>query len=201
MYPSGIVLDKDGKPCRVCTAFKNWTKQEKKKQHDSSTSHTNNNNSKPNSAEATETIGSVISTNSSDSTLPPDCPPDVEQLGRSTWTFLHTMAAYYPEVPSYAQQRSMKTFLSTFSQFYPCDHCAEHLREEMKSKPPRVESRWALGKWLCEMHNIVNESLGKDIFDCNKIDERWKDGPRDGRSKQMKMLSGSGLITWDWKPM
>ncbi|CAG8698842.1 5767_t:CDS:1, partial [Scutellospora calospora] len=152
--------------------------QEKKKQN-VTTTNSNDKFNKSNSKENMETTGSAINDNSL--TLPSDCPPDVEQLGRSTWTFLHTMAAYYPEVPSYIQQRSMKTFLITFSQFYPCDPCAEHLREEMKSKPPKVQSRWALGKWLCEMHNIVNERLGKDIFDCNKIDERWKDGPKDGR--------------------
>lgn len=91
------------------------------------------------------------------------------------------MAAYYPEVPSYKQQRNMRKFLDTFSQFYPCWYCAEHLRDEMTKMPPKVESKRSLGKWLCDMHNIVNERLGKPIFDCNKIDERWKDGPKDGR--------------------
>jgi hypothetical protein len=28
-----------------------------------------------------------------------------EQLGRSTWTFLHTLAAQYPEQPTRAQKR------------------------------------------------------------------------------------------------
>ena len=27
-------------------------------------------------------------------------PPDGETLGKHTWTFLHTMAAYYPSKPS-----------------------------------------------------------------------------------------------------
>nr|CAG8573197.1 14261_t:CDS:2 [Entrophospora candida] len=111
----------------------------------------------------------------------PYCPPDSEELGRSTWTLLHTMAAYYPEVPSYSQQKSMNSFLTTFSEFYPCWYCAEHLRDEMKKYPPKVESKWALGGWLCDMHNIVNDRLGKTLFDCSKIDERWKDGPKDGR--------------------
>jgi hypothetical protein len=42
---------------------------------------------------------------------------DKEELGRSTWDFLHTMAAYYPDKPSCKQQRTMKKFLSSFSEY------------------------------------------------------------------------------------
>lgn len=75
----------------------------------------------------------------------------------------------------------MKSLLTSFSQFYPCGPCAEHLQEEMKVDPPKVESRKDLSWWMCGMHNKVNELLGKDKFDCNKVDERWRDGPSDGR--------------------
>lgn len=110
-----------------------------------------------------------------------ECPADKEILGRATWTFLHTMTAYYPDKPSAMEQSTMKSLLTSFSQFYPCGHCAEHLREEMKVDPPKVESRKELSWWMCGMHNKVNEMLGKDLFDCKKVDERWRDGPSDGR--------------------
>ncbi|GAV98642.1 mitochondrial FAD-linked sulfhydryl oxidase ERV1 [Lentinula edodes] len=29
---------------------------------------------------------------------PTNCPPDSEELGHATWTFLHTTAAYYPTI-------------------------------------------------------------------------------------------------------
>lgn len=51
----------------------------------------------------------------------------------------------------------------------------------MEKHPPDVSSGFALSRWLCERHNAVNEKLGKDKFDCAKVDERWKDGPADGR--------------------
>ena len=57
-----------------------------------------------------------------------ECPVDREQLGRATWTFLHTTAAYYPNEATTSQQQEMKQFISALSKFYPCDDCADHLR-------------------------------------------------------------------------
>ena len=108
------------------------------------------------------------------------CPPDALELGRSTWTFLHTMSVYYPDRPSPEQQTDMSQFLRLFSNLYPCGYCASHLREEMKKEPPVVDTRSGLARWLCRMHNEVNERLGKPLFDCAKVDERWRDGPSDG---------------------
>ena len=33
---------------------------------------------------------------------------------------------------------------------------------------------------MCELHNEVNDRLGKPQFDCDKVDERWRTGPADG---------------------
>ena len=56
------------------------------------------------------------------------CPADREELGRATWTFLHTTAAYYPDQPSQKQQDEMAQFMATFSHLYPCEDCAEHMQ-------------------------------------------------------------------------
>ena len=58
-----------------------------------------------------------------------ECPADRAELGRSTWVFLHTMAAYYPEEPTSGQQEEMKKFMTLFSKVYPCEDCAEHMQE------------------------------------------------------------------------
>ena len=156
-----MVLGPDGKPCKICTAFRFW-KPPKATDSPSDSSHT---------------------TKEKDIPVPPKvsrpCPPDVEKLGHATWTFLHTTAAYYPERPNPLQKRHMHSLLSSLPTLYPCSHCASHLGECMKQNPPDVGGREALSRWLCERHNEVNERLGKDPFDCNRTDERWKDGPPD----------------------
>lgn len=46
---------------------------------------------------------------------------------------------------------------------------------------PKVSSRDDFGRWMCRAHNAVSEKLGKETFDCDKWEERWRIGWRDGR--------------------
>ncbi len=109
-----------------------------------------------------------------------ECPLDSEELGRRTWSLLHTMAAYYPEVPSAGEQREMRALFSSLGRFYPCSYCARDLRASLAERPPAVASRASLTAWLCGLHNGVNERLGKEPFDCARLDERWLAGPPGG---------------------
>jgi mitochondrial FAD-linked sulfhydryl oxidase len=174
--PPGMVMGPDGKPCKVCTAFRNWKPRASSNNHTADKQKSNG----PNSTAAMMVAFAGAST-ASEQKPPPNCPPDVEQLGSSTWTFLHTTAAYYPDRPTPNQRANMLGLLHALPVLYPCSHCASHLAEGMKENPPDVSGRVGLSRWLCERHNDVNERLGKETFDCTATDERWKDGPSDGR--------------------
>lgn len=116
---------------------------------------------------------------------PPDCPPDVEALGRSSWTLLHSLTASYPPKPEPSHQKKTHTFLSLFSQLYPCWVCAEDFQTWMKEDGSDMEealkTQEGFGRWMCRAHNAVNAKLGKEEFDCNFWKERWRDGWKDGR--------------------
>ena len=104
------------------------------------------------------------------------CPPRSAELGRSSWTLLHSMAAWYPDEPTGQQRQRMANFMEALGDFYPCPWCADDFRTELHKSPPKVETRTDLCLWLCDQHNRVNAKLGKPLFDCNMkdLDERWR---------------------------
>lgn len=103
-------------------------------------------------------------------------PADVEELGRSSWTLLHTIAAKYPNKPSDTQKQEMKQFMTIFSHVYPCGWCAKDFELFIKENAPKVDSKDDLGRWICAAHNEVNEKLGKEKFNCDLWKKRWVDG-------------------------
>lgn len=190
--PPGMVLDENGKPCKVCNSWQTWAKATRKKTIPAAGPQaTADQNGASGSGQAAGPAGATTSTLAAGAALgslssdapperPQDCPPDVNALGRATWTFLHTTVAYYPTQASPSQQTNMRSLLQSVGIFYPCSYCATDFRERMKAVEPDVTGRAGLSRWLCERHNEVNERLGKSSFDCDKTDERWKDGPADG---------------------
>lgn len=100
-------------------------------------------------------------------------PASKETLGRATWTFLHTLAAQFPEKPTRQQQRDVKELMAILSRLYPCRECADHFKEVIKANPVQAGSGVELAQWMCRVHNIVNRSLGKTMFPCQRVDARW----------------------------
>lgn len=96
-----------------------------------------------------------------------------EEIGRATWTFLHTLCAQYPEHPTRRQQQDARSLIDILTRMYPCGECAQHFRQVVKDNPPRLSSRHDFSQWMCQVHNTVNRSLKKPVFNCAFIESRW----------------------------
>ena len=185
--PPGLILGPDGKPCKVCNSWQDWAKMKVNKKKDGGTGKSvvggkGGFAAMMGAATSTTTAARTEMIVDPEVVRRKDCPADTEALGRSTWTFLHTTAAYYPLVAPAHAQSQMRNLLSSLSLLYPCVPCAEDFQDKVKEHPPDVSGREGLSRWLCERHNEVNEKLGKESFTCDwkTLNGRWKDGPEDG---------------------
>ncbi|UCS20373.1 uncharacterized protein HLK63_G00803 [Nakaseomyces glabratus] len=160
-----IIYDEDGKPCRSCNTLLDFKFATGK------------------ISKAGSVIPAMVATDNSPEELIPGSktykkidPPDVQQLGASSWSLLHSIAAKYPKTPSETQQKEMSQFLNIFSHIYPCNWCAADFEKYIRENAPKVSSREELGRWMCDAHNKVNVKLGKPKFNCDFWEKRWKDG-------------------------
>jgi hypothetical protein len=87
-------------------------------------------------------------------------------MGRTIWKTLHTTAEIYPENPSEDIKERVKTFIESTIMNMPCKECAEHGMKLLEENQLDYSSGPALRRSLCEFHNRVNASLGKDIYPC-----------------------------------
>ena len=65
-----------------------------------------------------------------------NCPLDREELGRSTWDLIHTIAAYYPDVPSETDKANADNFIKSLAYLYPCEICRDDFKESVSMNPP-----------------------------------------------------------------
>jgi len=106
------------------------------------------------------------------------------ELGNAAWKVLHTMMAKFPDKPTEDDSSALKSYIHLFARLYPCGDCARHFQQILAKFPPQVVTRSTAAAWACHVHNEVNKSLKKDIFDCSKIGDFYDCGcSEDGAGK------------------
>ncbi|SMN22481.1 similar to Saccharomyces cerevisiae YGR029W ERV1 Flavin-linked sulfhydryl oxidase of the mitochondrial intermembrane space (IMS) [Maudiozyma saulgeensis] len=170
-----LLFNENGKFCLPCTLYKSF-------QYISGTTGKSVTSPAPIQEETISKQSTALSTLPSSDLIPgsrtyvKEDPPDVNKLGSASWTFLHAVAAKYPEKPTPFQQEEMSDFLNIFSHVYPCFWCAKDFEKYIKENAPNVKSQEELSIWMCQAHNKVNKKLGKAQFNCDFWKARWKDG-------------------------
>lgn len=67
----------------------------------------------------------------------------------------------------------------------------------LKQYPPQTSSRKAASLWLCHVHNLVNERLGKEEFDCLTLDSTYDCGCGEelGKNGTAEAVAGPAGVT------
>ena len=115
------------------------------------------------------------------------------ELGRAAWKLFHTTMARFPDTPAQDESDALKSYIYLFARLYPCGECAEHFQGILKKYPPQTSSRSTAAAWACFVHNEVNISKGKEIFDCSNIGDFYdcgcaEDDEKDAMSKKSSTL-------------
>jgi len=87
------------------------------------------------------------------------------------------MATKFPANPTKENTADLITFVNLLSTLYPCGDCAAHFKKWIKANPidkGAFTSKKGVTDWFCNAHNDVNRRLGKPIYDCALVTERWK---------------------------
>ena len=102
--------------------------------------------------------------------------------------------AKFPDEPTDEDSVALNSFVHLFARLYPCGDCARHFQKILAEYPPQVDSRNNAAGWACHVHNEVNQSLKKNIFDCSKIGDFYDcgcaevdDGERGKEKAKMKV--------------
>lgn len=100
----------------------------------------------------------------------PDKPTEDEKT--ALFSYLHLFARLYPWYVSIQPSLPRKIdWLNTSS-----GECASHFRQILTQFPPQVATRSTAAAWACHVHNEVNKSLKKGLFDCSKIGDFYDCG-------------------------
>jgi FAD-linked sulfhydryl oxidase len=103
--------------------------------------------------------------------------------------------AKFPDKPTEEDSSALKSYIYLFARLYPCGDCARHFQKILSKYPPQVASRSTAAAWACHVHNEVNKSLKKDLFDCTKIGDWYDCGCADDTSKSKAAQSKKDHFT------
>ena len=97
--------------------------------------------------------------------------------GPHLWYIMHIISFEYPETPTEYDKRIYHDFYTSLKDVIPCKDCRKHYRDFITKYPltPHLDTRDTLIKWVIQVHNFVNQSLGKAILTPQQVFAIYKD--------------------------
>ena len=97
--------------------------------------------------------------------------------GPHLWFILHIISFEYPEHPTEYDKRIYHDFYTSLKDVIPCSECRKHYRDHITKYPltPHLDRRDTLVKWVIQVHNFVNMSLGKPTLTIEQVMHIYRD--------------------------
>lgn len=110
---------------------------------------------------------------------------DPNQWGPDTWRFLHILT-----FQSHASVQDLKKFFHNIKYLLPCPNCRKNYDLHV-TQVPFPENKKQIPKWLIKIHNRVNESVQKPIYEEDRMYDYWKE-----QSKHVSNSKELGIWTF-----
>jgi len=96
--------------------------------------------------------------------------------GSSGWIFIHYTALGYPDNPTDEDKKNYKSFFYNLGNTLPCLKCANNFKKNINELPidNSLNSRNDLFKWTVNIHNMVNNELGKNNLSFEEALNKYK---------------------------
>lgn len=97
---------------------------------------------------------------------------NIKVEGRGMWFMIHTLALH---ATTDSQKLSFQVMMEQLSAHLGCNECQTHLKYYMTQFP--IRAYWRnnqLFKWSWELHNHVNQKLGKRLFSFDESLNMYK---------------------------
>ena len=121
---------------------------------------------------------------------------DPNLWGSSGWSFMHYVALAYPENPTKKDKLNYKIFYYNLQNTLPCLKCALNYKENIRELPidKFLNSRENLFKWTVDIHNMVNNELGKENYTYEKAYNKFMNTNKGYDIKDICMIIGILLL-------
>jgi hypothetical protein len=97
----------------------------------------------------------------------------VEFFGPAMWKTPHAVSFTYPLEPTENDKKNYDNFFKAVGPVVPCPSCSMHYRKFAATRPPALESRASLTKWVYDLHDLANKDGHKVSPTFEEVQRRY----------------------------
>lgn len=96
--------------------------------------------------------------------------------GKHLWISIHFIALSYPHEPTKEDIQNYRDFFENLKTVIPCSKCRKKYTKHLQIRPLTkdvLSNQLSLFEWTVDIHNLTNESLGKETWSYDEALEYY----------------------------